>query len=288
MTGATVDGEARPRVLLVDDDASTGRFVALALDGLPLQLLTAETPAQAQALLAARRPVVVLADLTRPDGRGAQALAHLAVAVGPGAAPPWRVAFRAAAMVPAAAPPPAVDEWLHKPLSAQALRGCVLRALGRAAAGATGADAASAAPRTVAAPACDAPCASGPTLDVAAFTRTAVARHFGGSAALFAQYAGACARQFPADVAQGDAALAAADADTLRRLVHSLKTVLTTLGDDAGSARARALELSLAAGTAPGLLCADWALLRPRLQAIASALGPASAAAPQTGPHPRS
>jgi HPt (histidine-containing phosphotransfer) domain-containing protein len=43
-------------------------------------------------------------------------------------------------------------------------------------------------------------------------------------------------------------ALAAADLPALRRLAHSLKSVLQTLGHDAASAQARQLEADAAAG----------------------------------------
>jgi CheY-like chemotaxis protein len=65
---------------------------------------------------------------------------------------------------------------------------------------------------------------------------------------LFDAYRASCRRQFAHDRKAGDAALAAADLPALRRLAHSLKSVLQTLGHDADSAQARQLEADAAAG----------------------------------------
>ena len=70
----------------------------------------------------------------------------------------------------------------------------------------------------------------------------AIATHFGGDAQLFTTYRAACLEQFAADVQAGDAAAQAHDWPALRRLAHSLATVLLTLGRPQDSLVARALE----------------------------------------------
>lgn len=58
----------------------------------------------------------------------------------------------------------------------------------------------------------------------------AVATYFGGDATLFCDYRGACLLQFPHDIVTADAAASKGDLTALRLLVHSLKSVLLTLG----------------------------------------------------------
>ena len=68
-----------------------------------------------------------------------------------------------------------------------------------------------------------------------------VERHFAGDRALFLAYRASCVAQFTNDLRQGDDACARADAPALRRLAHSLKSVLLTLGQPEASERARQL-----------------------------------------------
>lgn len=68
---------ALPRVLLLEDDPAVRRFVALALEPLPLQLLPCGTLAEARALLEHTPVQLVLMDLTLPDGSGQELLPSL-------------------------------------------------------------------------------------------------------------------------------------------------------------------------------------------------------------------
>ncbi len=58
----------------------------------------------------------------------------------------------------------------------------------------------------------------------------AIATYFEGDRGLFLAFRQTCLDQFGHDVAQADQACAAADLEALRRVVHSLKSVLLTLG----------------------------------------------------------
>lgn len=69
-----------------------------------------------------------------------------------------------------------------------------------------------------------------------------------GDLELFHAYRAACLAQFPCDLQEGDAASAAADLQTLRRVAHSLKSVLLTLGFAQWSAQAQELEDTSHAG----------------------------------------
>ena len=60
----------RPCVLLVEDDPAVRRFVQLALEPLSVELVSCATLAEAQQVLIASSPQLVLTDLTLPDGSG--------------------------------------------------------------------------------------------------------------------------------------------------------------------------------------------------------------------------
>jgi DNA-binding response OmpR family regulator len=233
---------ALPRVLLVEDDASIRRFVAMALEELPIELVEAGTLAEAEAVLASGPLRLVISDLMLPDGSGMALLQALA-------ADPVRrqgarlAAFSAGISAERRAQLEAlgVDEVISKPASLAALEDCVRRAL-------EGAPAAPPGPAPVAA-------------DV-------VARHFGGDQALYDAFSDACYGQFTQDLRQGDAADAAADLPGLRRLAHSLKSVLQTLGHDDASRAAAALE-TLAAEGDRARAPAGWARLRGLLAPLA-------------------
>jgi CheY-like chemotaxis protein len=209
------------RALLVEDDASIRRFVQLALEDEPVELLLAETVAQALHRLRTQGPFrLVLTDLMLPDGNGLQVLQALA------AEPALRAGARVAvfsaglsAQTREQLTPLGVDEVIVKPAPLARLLDCLHRAL--------------------AAPA--APVGS------TALGR-AIDDYFAGDRALYDRYRQSCLLQFPADRRQGDAAVQAGDWAALRRLAHSLKSVLLTLGHGAESALARQLEADAAAG----------------------------------------
>lgn len=231
-----------PRVLLVEDDPSIRRFVAMALEELPIELVEAGTLAEAEALLATGPVRLVLSDLMLPDGSGMALLQALA-------ADPARrggarlAAFSAGISAERRAQLEAlgVDEVLSKPASLAALEACVQRAL------------------------------EGPAVPPAPAVAAddAVARHFGGDRALYEAFSAACYAQFGVDLRQGDAALAASDLQALRRLAHSLKSVLQTLGHEEPGRVAAALETLAAEGDAQRTPAA-WARLRSLLAPLAT------------------
>jgi DNA-binding response OmpR family regulator len=241
----TVPGQDAPlpRVLLVEDDASIRRFVAMALDEMAITLLQAATLAEARAALDAAPVRLLLCDLMLPDGSGLDLLHELV------ARPDWRagarlVAFSAGVTASRRAELLAlgVDEVLSKPVALAELEACVQRVLASAAA----------------------PAASAPADALQQAQAQAVQRFFGGNAELFAAYRQSCLQQFATDLQQGDAAAVRADLPALRRLAHSLKTVLLTLGDLPGSERAAEAERQAAQGAAAAAVQA-WAALRPHL-----------------------
>jgi len=95
---------------------------------------------------------------------------------------------------------------------------------------------------------------------------TALAEFFGGDRALFDAFRSACLVQLPLDVLRVDQALAHADVVGCRHVVHSLKSVLLTLGHPRLSALAHAAEQSAARGDVSATQM-DWQRLRAALLA---------------------
>lgn len=230
-----------PRVLLVDDDPSIRRFVALALEDLQITLIEAGSVREARERLAGAAPfALIVTDLMMPGETGLDLLQHLADH--PEQRGGARLAvFSAGLNATMQAQLAGFDVWrqLSKPISVVELEDCVRDALGL-----DGAAASPPQPGAAAAPA---------VLDAAA--EAAIHRHFAGDRALFLAYRSSCIAQFEADIRAGDAALARPDLPALRRLAHSLKSVLATLGASEAGAVARALEDSAgrsdAAASAP-------------------------------------
>jgi HPt (histidine-containing phosphotransfer) domain-containing protein len=70
----------------------------------------------------------------------------------------------------------------------------------------------------------------------------AIETYFDGDRALFMAFRESCVEQFDVDLAEGDAAIEDNDAPSLRRVAHSLKGVLRTIGYDELSDVAKAVE----------------------------------------------
>lgn len=237
---------SRPRILLVDDDASIRRFVALALEDMDVELVEAASVPQARESLRGGPFRLILTDLMMPGETGFDLLQHLADHPGQRAGARLAV-FSAGIRADTQARLDALGVWrrLSKPTSLTELEACVRDALAAGSAMGGGP-------------------AAGPAAPLADSERAAIAQHFGGDEALFMAYRASCLAQFANDVRAGDAALAAKDAAALRRLAHSLKSVLATLGQAASGAVARELEDSAAR--------ADWAVSTPLWQELRGAL----------------
>lgn len=246
---------ARPRVLLLDDDASVRCFVRLALSDLPIELIECDGCASARDALHTAPCALLITDLVLRDESGIDflhELRHEHHLIGDA-----RVLVLSAGLdAPARQRLAELAIWrmLPKPASLAQLQAATREALALAAREAPRAEA-----------------GSSPTpIDAEA---QAMQQHFGGDAALFAAFRSTCWAQFPDDLAAADAARAAGDAPALRRVAHSLKTVLRLIGRPDLARQATDVDEAAAA--------ADWARLGPQWAALRDALGAALAEASQ-------
>ncbi len=219
------DSASPPRLLLVEDDASLQRFVAMALDDSGIDLVTASSVDEGLVHLRSSPFFLVITDLMLPIRSGFELIDALAAE--PRLLGSGRLAVFSAGLSPETRlrlSRPEVWRLLSKPCSVAELLACVHDAR-----------------------------AQPSRLQVAAegahvIEQTAVARYFGGNTALYRAFRDSCLQQFPADLAAGERAFAAGDLAALRHLAHSLKTVLLTLGRDDDSAVAKLLEDACANG----------------------------------------
>ena len=247
---------SRRRVLLLEDDAQIRRFVSLVLAEVDVELV--ECACVAEAVHAFEQGPVDLAicDLMLVGETGFDLIERVRRHA------PWRatrvVVFSAAIDAADRARMEALDIWgqLAKPTAMADLLRCVEGAL-------AGLPAPPAEPSPV-----DAVQAS-PRLPSPAGEQAAVARFFEGDRALFEAYRDSCRAQFPADVAQGDLACASADWPAVRRLAHSLKTVLGSLGGADLATGFAALEASAKRAEADAVR-RQWQVLRSFLRQLAT------------------
>lgn len=230
------------RLLLIEDDAAIARFVELALEELPnhdakapaVEFTLVRSVAEARAALAAGGWQLVVSDLMLPDG-SAEALLAEGFAQADGA-PAW-VVFSAG---------------VNEERQARLMRHGVARVLCKPVPLAELLDTVAGLLRG-AVPAAPAPALPPPA--------DPVQLHFGGDRALYESFRAGCIERFADDLAQGDAAAAAADAAALRRVAHGLKAVLELIGQPALAAQARVLEQAAADWTPGAPWPAGWAVL---------------------------
>lgn len=244
---------APARMLLVEDDPMLRRFVCMALEELPLQVLECDSVAAAVQILAAQPVQLILTDLMLPGASGIDLLLQLQAT--PALRGSAKVVVFSAGLTPQARQqlaPLQVWRMLEKPASITVLEQCVQEAL---------ADTADAAP--IAAAPTTAP--AEPPADRPDTARlAAIDQYFGGDAELFHLYRSTCVLQFAHDLAAGDLAADGHDLQALRRVAHSLKTVLLTIGLPALADQARALEHDSHAGL-PQAAALGWPQLRAAL-----------------------
>lgn len=259
------------RVLLIEDDTLIRRFVRMALEELPIELVEAATIAQALDRLREAPADVLLTDLMLPDGHGADLLDTLR-ADPPRLAHAQCIVFSAgvSAAMRQRLEALGVRRILDKPVAMAALIDAVEQAL----AGPRtrlpepepeALDPPAAPPCAAAGPAVVAP--EPPERSEAAAEAAAIAAHFAGQAGLFAAFKASSLAQLAEDAVAGDAAFRDGDLGAVHRLAHSLKSVLQLLGRDAASERARALERAASERAPLAELLPMWRRLRADLVA---------------------
>lgn len=240
------------RILLVEDDPSIARFVSMVLEELPLELTVCTSAEQAEPLLREGGFALLITDLMLPGMSGVELLQRLRE-------PP-------AVACPAVVFSAGIDEataqrllqlqvlrTLRKPVSVAELLACVESAL-----------------QSVAAPAAPAAQAPGSAPQAVDPLPAAVDVFFGGDQVLFDSYRAACLAQLPSDLEQGQRLLAQRDAAALRRLAHSLKSVVRMLGLAQAADRAQALEQACLQQDWDQVQD-HWAFLQARIDALIAA-----------------
>ncbi len=253
-------------LLLIEDDPSIRRFVALALEELPVELHPAASLAEARQRLGERPWGLILCDLMLPDGSALTLLADPTARAAAGPAP-W--AMMSAGLTPerrAELAALGVTVCLDKPVSLATLEAAVQAALQSATPDPRGSEAGPADGLPVEGP--PPPRRSADDSTWAPAQAEALVRHFGGDAELFGDFRRDVMRQLPQDAAEGDGACQRQDAAALRRVAHSLKSVLTLIGEPELSQQARALEDAAAAPATAAHAFDAWPALAQALRRL--------------------
>lgn len=230
-------------------------YVETALRGLDIDLVFCSSVAEAAAAFD-RAPVrLLITDLMLPGQSGVELLEQIQADPVRYGVPRTVVASAAidASGIRARLRELGVWRILPKPVSLDALEACVIDAL--------------AAPERRVARTPAPPTAAPADAGAAELHPSVVEAFFGGDHALHSAFRSACVRQFESDMAVGDRCVREGDAPALRRLAHSLKTVLGTLGAHVAAAAAWRLEASAEAADLPGVQV-HWPVLREALQAL--------------------
>lgn len=232
---------AVPRIVVIEDDQTLQQFFGMVLEMMSVRAVLCDSAEAGLKALAEEAADVLITDLLLPglDGRGLldrlqqspQLAAGVRIVVMSGSiddAVRRELRQRGAWRV------------LAKPVSVKDLRACLEEALSDRSA-----------------------CAA-----LSPAEQAVVQTHFAGNMELFRSYRDASFAQLPLDAARGDDAIAAGDAQALRRVVHNLKSVLKMLGHEAPALRAQDLERALEQGASAGSCASPWATLRDQLQSL--------------------
>ena len=258
----------RQRVLLVEDDASLRRFVRMALDELAIELLECADVASALPLLAQTPVDLILTDLMMPGESGLDLLQHLKQR--PELRGNARVIVFSAGLNESVREALQVHNvWLmlDKPVAVSRMESSVRDALAATPASRP-LDSSMAVDKQglVAHSQVASPAPAAPVEDRA----EAIRLYFEGSPEIFEPYREACLAQFPEDLMQGSAASQRGDLQDLRRVTHSLKSVLQTLGYPGLSDVAKDCEALCQTGDLAQARD-RWAMLAAQLQWIVTA-----------------
>jgi CheY-like chemotaxis protein len=231
-----------PRILLIEDDEPIRLFVSMALESRTVELVPCSTLQRAREALDAGPVDLVLLDLMLPDGSGLELLRD---ATRRGRAGPARWVVFSAALTAGAQEQLdalAIYRVLQKPVSLQKLLDCVDDALALLPDTATVAteDDDNDLGTMVADEQALALIDGTPQAEAAA-----VRDYFEGQLELFARVKAHAVGRMAKEIAEGDEAVAALDAQRLLRVAHSLRSLLRMLGRPTASELARSLEVAV-------------------------------------------
>lgn len=261
---------AHPAVLLVEDDASIARFVTLALEGMPLNLVSCASAEQAQSLLQSQPFALLITDLMLPGASGVELIEWLRSSPQAGCS---AVVFSAGVRADVALRLEQLQVWgvLRKPVSVAQLVDCVESVLQQ--------HAPPPPPRQEAGTGEGADAQPDVRPDVqpdvqpeAPSDALAIANFFGGDAGLFHSYRDICLAHLPDDIARMEVLIAEQNAMALRRQAHSLQSVLRLLGQERASGLTRSLEQACLAGDWAGVTDV-WRPLGEALQQLLESAG---------------
>lgn len=224
-----------PRVLLVEDNASLQHFVSSAFADLGVELTCCSHVDEALALLRETQVVLILTDLMMPGRSGYDLIQCLADE--PALQGAARLVVFSAGLshqVRERLSQPHIWRLLAKPCSLADLQACVEDVL------------AELAPQGSLPKAAPAQAAALPGSKSTRALDEAIEHNFGGDRAFYASFRSDCLKQFFVDIASGDSACERGDAQGLRLVAHSLKSVLLILGHNAEGEIARQLEQAAA------------------------------------------
>lgn len=213
------------RLLLIEDDAPVRQFVLQALEPLSLEVVSCGRLQEALAALATSAFDLVFTDLELPDGSGLDLVRDLLA--GTGIQPVPKVVVYSGGLYAAMRDHLlGLGVWrnLVKPSTRSEIENCVREALDM-----------------VNWPEGPSPAPSSSTA-LPAHELLAIETYFDGDAEFYRTFRASCCEQFKRDIQEGDEACDLGDAPRLRRIAHSLKSVLQTLGYADHSLCARAVE----------------------------------------------
>jgi len=263
-----------PRVLLVEDNSSLQHFVKSAFADLDIELKCCSHVDEALDLLRAAPAALILTDLMMPGRSGYELIQCLADE--PQLQGQARLVVFSAGLthqVRARLTQAHIWRLLAKPCSLADLQACVEDVLAELAAR-DGSNASTPAlpPSAPTDGALAAPVPGAAASQQAQALEDAIERNFGGDRAFYQTFRSDCLKQFLADAEAGDRACEHQDAQSLRLVAHSLKSVLLILGHDAEGEIARQLEQA-AALQQWDLARQGWRNLRQILQGLQAAQG---------------
>jgi len=241
----------RPRLILVEDDATVRHFVRMVLEEQPIDVIECNDVPAALAALQHQPADLILTDLMMPGESGMDLIDRLnSDATLRGHA---KVIMMSAGLTPAIrAELASRNVWrlLDKPVTVGQLEGAVTEALQ---------------------PLLSKPASTNLPATPVAPQEEAMAAHvhayFDGDIELYTAYREAVMTQLPSDILHGDEACASADWKGLRLVAHSLKSVLTTLGHPDLAEWAKGVENASHAQEAEPAL-AGWQALRGQLHSL--------------------